>query len=167
MKKTNYLLSMTAFLLIAIFITSCGGNKKEEEKKDKLGKMEVVIPDALKDNPALVEYLEGMTEVVDEYAILIDGMVDEFDDFIGKTFDELNMREKIKFTAKGAEAAMKSAPILLKWAELENTHAVFDLELSEDELMAMETVMLRFEERMKQIEERHSDVFNEDSEEEE
>ena len=165
MKKTNYLLSMSTFLLIAIFLTSCGGNKKEEEKTDKLGKMEVVIPDALKDNPEMVEYIEGMTEVVDEYAIMIDGMVDEFDEFIGKTFEELNMREKIKVTAKGAEAAMKSAPILMKWAELENTHTVFDNDLSEDELMALETVMLRFEERMKQIEERHTDVFNADSEE--
>lgn len=159
------MLLMTAFLLIAVFLTSCGG-KKEEEKIDKLGKMEVVIPDALKDNPEMVAYVEGMTEVVDEYAILIDNMVEDFDDFIGKNFDELNMREKIKFTAKGAEAAMKSAPIMIKWAELENKHAVYDLELSEDELLALGTVMTRFEERMKQIEERHTDVFTEDSEEE-
>ncbi len=163
MKRFSYLTSLVSMLLIALLMTSCGGNKKEEQTAEKLGKMELVIPEALADNPEMVAYIEGMTEVVDEYALLIDENVDDFTAFKGKTFEELNMREKIKFTAAGAQVAMKSAPVLTKWAELEMEKSVIGMELSEDELLALETVMTRFEDRMKEIEARHTDFFGEEA----
>lgn len=165
MKKTNYLIAGLSLILMLGILTSCGGDKKKDEPTDKLGKMELVIPDALKDNPEMVEYVEGMTGVVDDYAVLMDEMVNKMGPFKGKNFDELKLGQQIKFTALISEVGIKSAPIMVKWSEFEMQRSVFDGDLTDDELLALETVWTRFEERMKQIEEKHSDFFNEDSEE--
>ncbi len=164
MKKSNYLIVGLSLFLMLGLLTSCG-NKDKDEPVDKLGKMEVVIPDELKDNPEMVEYITGMTEVVDEYAVVIDEIIPKMAPFKGKTFDELKLGEQLKFTKILAEAGIKSAPVMVKWADYEMKRDVLNSELTEDELMALETVWTRFEERMAQIERKHSDVFGEDSEE--
>ena len=164
MKRSNYVLAFVAMFLLSGVLTSCGSDTKNDEAVNKLGKMEVVIPDELKDNPEMVEYIEGMTEVVDAYAFMFDEMIGEMKQYKGKNFDDLNMREKIKFTATAAEVAMKSAPVMAKWAEYEIDRSTFDDELTEEELIALETVWLRFEERMEQIGERHSEFFDGETE---
>jgi len=159
MKRINYLFVLLGFLVLSTIAVSCGRKEKTEVADNQLGKMEVVIPDELKDNPELVEYIEGMTEVFDEYALLLDGMMKELGEFSGKTIDELNMREKIKMTATGAELAVKSAPILVKWGELQAKSSYMDEQLTDEEVIALESVMDRFEARMAQIEEKHQKVF--------
>ncbi len=166
MKRSNYVVAFAAMFLMTVVLTSCGSDKKNDEVVNKLGKMEVVIPDELKDNPEMVEYIEGMTEVVDAYALMFDEMIGEMKEYKGKDFDDLNMREKIKFTASAAEIAMKSAPVMVKWAEYEIDRSTFNDELTEEELIALESVWLRFEQRMEQIEERHSEFFDGEAEEE-
>lgn len=164
MKKANYVIAFVAIFLLTGILTSCGSDKKNDELVNRLGKMEVIIPDELQDNPEMVEYIEGMTEIVDSYAFMFDEMIEEMSQYKGKDFDDLNMREKIKFTATAAEIAIKSAPVMVKWAEYEAKRSAFDDELTEEELMALESVCLRFEKRMEQIEERHSEFFEGESE---
>ncbi len=165
MKKTNYVIAFVAMFLLSGVLFSCGSDKKNEEAVNKLGKMEVVIPDELKDNPEMIEYIEGMTEVVDAYALMFDELISEMKPYKGKNFDDLNMREKIKFTATSAEVVVKSAPVMAKWAEYEISRSTFNDELTEEEMIALESVWLHFEQRMEQIEDRHSEFFDGEGEE--
>lgn len=146
---------------MAILICSCGGNKETEQADDKLGKMEIVIPDELKDNPEMVEYIEDMTELVDDYAVVMDEMVDKLKPFAGKTFDELKIGQQLKFTAIVTEVGVKSAPYMTKWAEYEMKWSNLEEGLTEDQLLALETVGKRFEERMEQIAEKYAEYYEE------
>jgi hypothetical protein len=121
--------------------------------------MEVVIPDALKDNPEIVAYIEGMSEVVDGYALLLDETIPKLEGMQGKTFEELTMREKVKLTSIAAEVSMKSAPLMTKWAELESKQSLMDDELTEEEVLALEALTKRFEQRLIQIQERNQEFF--------
>lgn len=149
-------------ILLAGAVSSCNKSKKEAsaEAPDTMGKMEVVIPDELKDDPEIVSYIEGMSDVVDGYAILLDETLPKLEGFEGKTFEDLNMREKVKLTSIAAEVSMKSAPLMTKWAELQaKQEGMLDDELTDEELLAFGTLMDRFEERMVQIQERNQKFF--------
>jgi|SRR6056297_3559076 len=156
--------TLTVLLLATVmtaFVSSCnrGGDDATETADEKFGEMEVVIPEELKDNPEIVEYIEGMADVADSYALLMDEMIEELGGYEAASFEDLNMREKVKFTRHAAEFSMKSAPIMTKWAEHQAKRTMVADELSEEELMALEAVMERFEARMEQIEARHTDYF--------
>ena len=60
-----------------------------------------------------------------------------------------------------AEVGFKSLDMMSKWGDYHNKLALFKEDLTEDETLALESVMKRFEERMKQIEEKHSKFFKE------
>jgi len=159
MKNLKTLSIFAATVLFIGLFSACGNKDKTDEADNKLGKMEVVIPDELKDNPELVDYIKGMSEVVDEYALLMDDMIDEMDGIQGKDWDELKLGEQLKVTKTAAKFAMKAAPITAKWAEYEAKRNVVYEDLSDEDLMAMETLMTRFENRMKQIEEKNQEFF--------
>ena len=52
--------------------------------------------------------------------------------------------------------------MMTKWAEHHDKLNMFKEDLTEDETLALETVVNRFEERMKQIEKKHTNYFNKD-----
>jgi hypothetical protein len=161
MKTIKYTFGVVSIVLLSTIFTSCGSKgDSSADAEDRFGKMEVVIPDELKDNPEIVEYIESMSEVVDEYALLMDDMIGEMDGIAGKDWDELKISEQLKLTKTAAKFAMKSAPITVKWGELEAKRSITDNDLSEDELVALESVLLRFEKRMEQIEEKNQDFFS-------
>ena len=163
MKTLRNLSVLFLAVSLSVFSASCnrgGGDDATETADEKLGKMEIVIPDELKDNPEVVEYIEGMSEVADAYALLMDEMIEELGGYDESSFEDLSMKDKIKFTRSAAEFSMKSAPILAKWAEHQSRRTMMlDEELTEEELMALEAVLARFEARMEQIEAKHADYF--------
>jgi hypothetical protein len=159
MKNNRNFFILFALMLLSFSLISCGGKNEKQSADNQLGKMEVVIPDVLKDNPEIVEYIEGMSEVVDQYAMLIDDMVGDLEGFEGKDWNELKIGEQLKLTKAAAQFAVKAAPITAKWAEFELKRNMIDQELTEEELMALETVLDRFEKRMEQIEERNQEFF--------
>ena len=59
--RKSYLI--VGFVFILSFLMSACSGKKDTE--NKLGKMEVEIPDALKDKPEVVAYINQMAEVSD------------------------------------------------------------------------------------------------------
>lgn len=148
---------------ILILFTACGGGKSNSVADNKLGKLEVEIPKELKDNKEVVAFIEGMAEVSDDYAIMIDETLEKTSEFIGKESEELSMMEQIKLVKITGEVALKSATSLVKWGEYMDKRSSLENELSDDELKALESVMLRFEKRMEQIETKHSDVLNNSS----
>jgi hypothetical protein len=160
MKKVKYTLGVISIVLLSTVFTSCGSKgDSKAAAEDRFGKMEVVIPDELKDNPEVIEYIEGMSEVVDSYALLMDDMIGELGGMAGKDWNDLKIGEQLKLTKTAAKFAMKAAPITVKWSEFEAKRAITDEDLTEDEILALESVMLRFEKRMEQIEEKNAEFF--------
>jgi len=152
-------MTLMAIILLAATMMSCGSKESSKKAEDRLGKMEVEIPGELKDNPEIVTYIEGMSEVVDAYALLMDEMIGELSGMEGKEWEELKMGEQLKLTKAAAKFAMKAAPITAKWAEYEVNKGTVVNELTDEELMALETVYKRFEKRMEQIEEKNQTFF--------
>lgn len=159
-KNINVFYSLALISLVVLTMVACGGKESEQETAtqtadDRLGKLEVEIPDELKDNPEAVAYIEGMTEVADEYALLMDDMFEEVGDLSGKESEDLTMMEQLKLVKATGEVAVRSAEIMLKWGEYQNQRAAIDEQLSDEEIVALEQVLKHFEERMTQIAEKH------------
>lgn len=146
---------------LSLILSSCGSNNSNDANK-RLGKMEVQIPAELENNKEVVEYITGMSQVADEYAILIDDMLEEVGEYAGMEEEELGMMDKIRLTKATAEVALRSTEIMAKWAEYQNKRNNLEEQLSDAELQALESVWKRFEERIQQIEARHSEVFNQE-----
>ena len=159
MKRIKNAMTLFTIVLLSVTMVSCGGKDSTKKAENQLGKMEVVVPAELKDNPEIVAYIEGMSDVVDAYALLMDEMIGNLSGMEGKEWDELKIGEQLKLTKAAAQFAMKAAPITARWAEYEAKKGTVVNELSEEEMMALETVYKRLEKRMEQIEEKNQDFF--------
>lgn len=151
------------FAIIAFFTFtfSCSRSAKKTEADNKLGKIEVDIPASLKGKPQVVTYIHDMNKIADDYAMLIDQVLSDVGRFEKKEADNLSVMDKIKLMKVSAEVGFKSIDIMSKWGDYHSKARLFKEELSEDEVVALESVLKRFEERMKQIEKKHSKFFNE------
>ena len=161
MKKRNSIFIIN-LLTITMLLYSCGGDKQKTAADNKLGKLDVEIPASLKNKPEVVTYIHDMNKVADDYALLIDQVLTDFRGFEKKDIDNMGMMDKIKFMKVSAEVGFKSLDMISKWGDYHNKLELFKEDLNEDQTLALESVMKRFEERMKQIEEKHSKFFKED-----
>jgi len=160
MKNKSSIFVLTLFTF-TILLYSCGGDKKQTAADNKLGKLDVEIPASLKDKPEVVAYIHDMNQIADDYAILIDQVLTDFRGFENKDVDNMGMMDKIKFMKVSAEVGFKSLDMISKWGDYHNKLDFFKEDLNEDETLALESVMKRFEERMKQIEGKHAKFFKE------
>lgn len=166
MKKRFFTLALAVFA-VSMFFSSCGDSSRKADSPQKtvadskLGKLDVEIPASLRDKPEVVAYIHDMNKVADEYAILIDKTLEDFGDYENLDFDDLSMMDKIKVMKVTAEIGFKSMEMMAKWGEHHNKLNLFKEDLTEDETLALETVVNRFGERMKQIEKKHSKYFSE------
>ena len=161
MKKRlfNFNLSVLAFLL---FTTSCADNSKKTAADSKLGTIDVEIPQSLKGKPEVVEYIHDMNRIADDYAILIDQVLTDLSGFEKKDMENLSMMDKIKLMKVSSEVGFKSMDIMSKWGDYHNKMSFFKEDLTDDETLALEGVLKRFEERMKQIEKKHAKFFKDE-----
>ncbi|MBI9062025.1 MAG: hypothetical protein JEZ14_08540 [Marinilabiliaceae bacterium] len=150
-------------IILSLVLSSCGSSKKDTANM-RLGKMEVEIPAELKDKPEVVEYIEGMSQVADQYALMIDDMLEEVGEYEGVKQEDLSIMDQIKLTKVTAEVAIRSAEILGKWAGYQDKRDNLEEQLSDEELEALAGVWKRFEARIMQIETRHSEVFDKEDE---
>ena len=162
--KSNLFTYPIAILAFVMFSYSCADNSQKTVADSKLGTLKVEIPEALKNKPEVVAYIHDMSKVADDYAILIDKTLEDFGDYQNKDFEQLGMMDKIKVMKATAEIGFKSMEMMAKWGEHHNRLNLFKEDLTEDEMLALETVVNRFEERMKQIKKKHAKYFNEDLE---
>jgi len=159
MKRIAYLCIMT--VAVMLIVSSCSSNKKETANH-RLGKMDVEIPAELAGKPEVVEYITGMSQVADQYALMMDDMLEEVGAYAGMEESELGIMDKIKLTKATAEVAIRSTEIMGQWAVYQDKRTSLEEQLSEAELKALEGVWKRFEARIIQIESRHSEVFNQE-----
>lgn len=166
MKKRFFTLALAVFA-VSMFFSSCGDSSRKADSPQKtvadskLGKLDVEIPASLRDKPEVVAYIHDMNKVADEYAILIDKTLEDFGDYENLDFDDLSMMDKIKVMKVTAEIGFKSMEMMAKWGEHHDKLNLFKEDLTEDETLALETVVNRFGERMKQIEKKHSKYLSE------
>ena len=140
MKKYSFLVIYN-ILAITLLFFSCTRDQKKTAADDRLGKIDVEIPLFLKDNPEVVNYIHDMNKIADDYALLIDQVLSDFSGYEHKDLDNMGMMDKIKL------------------GEYHNKVDLFKNYLNEDETKALESVLKRFEERMKQIENKHAKFF--------
>ena len=158
MKQKNNILLFT-IILFSMSLNSCTQNKKETAADQQLGKLDVEIPQSLKNKPEVVTYIHDMNKITDDYALLIDQVLSDLKGFERKDMENMGMMDKIKFMKVSSEVGFKSLDMVSKWGDYQNRLDLFKEDLTEDESLALESVMNRFEERMKQIEEKHSRFF--------
>jgi len=158
MKNVKFTILAIACSLFSI-LTSCSGGTESSQADNKLGKIEIEIPAALKNKPEAVEYIKGMTEVADGYALMIDNVFEEYGEYIGVPEEELGMMDKIKLVKATADVAVKYTELMGKWAQYQEKRNALNEQLSEEELKALENVWHRFEKRMEQIEAKHHEYF--------
>lgn len=161
MKKYFSLLIIAASL--SMFV-ACGGGGKQTAADKEFGKLEVEIPKELEDNEEVVQFIEGMAEVTDEYALLLDETLEKTKKYHGKKNEELSMMEQVKLMAITGDVAVKSVAVMEKWGKYVDQRTNLEEQLSEDEMKALEVVYARFEERIEQIQEKHGEVLNEETE---
>ncbi len=161
MNKRNTFFILNLFT-ITILLCSCGGDKKKTVADNRLGKLEVEIPETLKDKPEVVAYIHDMNKIADDYAMLIDQVLSDLGGMNKKDMDNLGMMDKIKLMKVSTEVGFKSLDMMSKWGDYHNRLNMFKQDLTEDETVALESVMKRFEDRMKQIENKHSKFFKEE-----
>jgi hypothetical protein len=150
-----------------ICMLSCSSGAQKETLADKkLGKIKLEIPESLSNKPEIVEYLQGMNQVIDDYVIIIDETAEKAKPFRGKDFEKLGLVDKAKITKITTEATYKSMEVLARWAEMQDKRLSLEQNLSEDEVQALNTVFDRFQKRMEQIEVKYKDVFANEKEEE-
>lgn len=153
MKKITHLLLIGLF---AFMLAACGSKNNAD---NRLGKLKLEIPSELKDKPEAVAYIKGMNKVVDDYAMIIDNALKDVGDLVGKSEDELSMLEKMRLIKATGEITIGAAPIMAKWVKYMEERELLINQLSNDELIAMESSWKRLEQRMKQIEEKYSQDF--------
>jgi hypothetical protein len=166
--KNNFssrILTFSVVLTLILSVSACGGKDNNNKTADKkLGKLKVEIPSELKKNPEAVEYIEGMVGVADEYAVLMDNLVDEVGQYVGMDDSELGLKDKLVITAATATYTMNSAEVFVKWAEFESKRVEIYEDLSEDDIQAMEVVLEHLEKRFEQIETKHAKFFEQEVE---
>ena len=161
MKKKILIPNLLVFALL-LFTFSCSDKSQKTAADSKLGTIDVEIPESLKDKPEVVTYIHDMSRIADDYALLIDQVLTDLDGFEKKDMDNLSMMEKIKLMKVSSEVGFKSIDMISKWGDYHNKMNVYKEGLTEDEALALEGVVKRFEARMKQIEKKHSKFFKEE-----
>lgn len=160
--KKRFLIFNLSVLAFLLFITSCADKSQKTAADSKLGTIEVEIPQSLKGKPEVVEYIHDMNRIADDYAILIDQVLTDLSGFEKKDMENLSMMDKIKLMKVSSEVGFKSMDIMSKWGDYHNKMSFFKEDLTDDETLALEGVLKRFEERMKQIEKKHAKFFKDE-----
>jgi hypothetical protein len=153
--KNLFYLSIS--LIVAMFINSCSGGKTSEQEAvdEQLGKLErIEIPASLKNKPEVVAFIKEMEVLTDEFALVVDKTAIEAKEYKGKNLDELGFAEKIQLTKLSSELSFKSLQMIAKWAEFTDKRFSMQQVLNEDEIKAFDAIFNRFQERMKQIEDK-------------
>ena len=158
MKRGFFTLTLT-ILTVSLLSTSCSGNSRKTPADNKLGRLEVEIPASLRDKPEVVAYIHDMNKIADDYAMLIDQVLTDLGGFENKDMENLGMMDKIRLMKVSTEVGFKSIDIMSKWGDYHDKVNFFKEDLTEDEALALESVLKRFEERMNQIEKKHSKFF--------
>ena len=150
-------------ITFSLFSFSCADNPKKTVADGKLGKIDVEIPPSLINKPAIVTYIHDMNQIADEYAILIDQVLSDMGGFINIDSENLGMMDKLKLMKATSEVGFKSIDIMSKWSNYHNKRNFFLEDLSDVEAIALESVLTRFEERMQQIERKHTKFLKTDN----
>ena len=148
-------LSLILIFALSVSMTACGGKDKKKTADKKLGKLEIEIPEELKDNPEAIEYIEGMVEVADEYALLVDDLFSEVGEYAGMEEEDLGIKDKLKLTSATAKYAINATEVLAKWGEYETKRLEMYEEMTEEDVEAMKVVYEHIEKRFGQIEEKY------------
>lgn len=158
MKRGFFTLTIT-ILTVSLLSTSCAGSSEKNPADNKLGRLEVEIPVTLRDKPEVVAYIHDMNKIADDYAMLIDQVLTDLGGFENKDMENLGMMDKIRLMKVSTEVGFKSIDIMSKWGDYHDKVNFFKEDLTEDETLAFESVLKRFEERMNQIEKKHAKFF--------
>ncbi len=148
---------LTVFATCFLFIACSNAPKTEAEKR--FGKIELEIPAFLNDKPEVVAFIKDMSQTADNYAVIIDDVVEKAKPYQNTNFEDLSTFDKIKLTTIVSEAGFKSLEMIAKWSEFAEKRIELQKEMTEDELRAFELVFERFQTRMKQIEKKHTVNF--------
>lgn len=164
--KTKTLILALAVISFFFTVCSCSDkNKTQTPADDKFGKLEVAIPESLKDKPEVVAYIKETANITDEYALLIDKVVEDAGEYKGIKEEDLSTTDKIKLTQIAAEVGFKSIELMGKWAEFTEKRVSLEENMSEDEIKSFDAVYKRFEERMEQVKAKHAEFFDNKKEE--
>ncbi len=157
MNKITLTLSLVITTLI---ITSCfgGGSSK---KGDYLPPLKVEIPDAIKDDPKLVDLVKSSEKAINEFSNNMEQLVVDLEPYMDKEEEDLGTFDKLKIAKIGVDFLANSTNALAVIEKLELYSSIQEKEgnkLDDDHLHAIATVIDAFEKRMEQLDKKYQTV---------
>ncbi len=140
------------FIASLVFSVACNNQKKSDEYS--IPPLTVEIPDELKDQPEIVEFIRDSEKSINHFAESVERVYIENPQLIGKDADEMSMVEKLKVLKVAGEMAVAFGEFSLSYANMNEKMNQFETEMTEDQALALATVGDAFEKRMELLEQR-------------
>jgi hypothetical protein len=138
-------------LVLLVLAMACNTNRKSEYN---ISPLVVEIPDELKEQPEVVEFIRSSERNINRFAETIERSYEENPDLWQKEAEEMSMVEKLKVLKVAGEMAVAFSEFSMDYAAMNEKMGQFEMQMNDDQVLALATVGKAFENRMKLLEER-------------
>ncbi|HPR62409.1 MAG TPA: hypothetical protein PLF35_15740 [Prolixibacteraceae bacterium] len=147
MRKITFL-----FVLLITFMVACKNNSNSGFINADPLKIE--IPDEIKGDKELVSFIRESEKSINEFALSIEKLYAEDPKLMQKEEEDMSMFEKLKLLKVAGEMAVLFGEFSTNYAEMNEKMGNYELSMTDDQAVALQTVADAFEKRMLLLEER-------------
>lgn len=153
MMKKN--INLLVILSIILFAPSCISAPTET-----LPPLNIEIPSELNDNQELVDFIKNSEKDINDLTINLEQLAEDTRNYIHKEAEDLSTMEKVKFVAAVSKFSIGMMETTASYQQMLEKSQLYEKSLSEDEILALETVMNSFKKRMEEINNKY-EAYNE------
>lgn len=139
-------------VLLTILFAACKNNSNSGFINAEPLKIE--IPDEIKGDKELVSFIRESEKSINEFAISIEKLYAEDPKLMQKEEEDMSMFEKLKLLKVAGEMAVLFGEFSTNYAEMNEKMGNYELSMTDDQAVALQTVAEAFEKRMLLLEER-------------
>lgn len=140
-----------AYLLVAIIFGAC--SKQKDTGFANVEPLKVEIPDEIKNNKELVDFIKSSEKSINDFAVSIENLYKEDPKLMQKDAEEMSMFEKLKLMKVAGEMAVLFGEFSMNYAEMNEELGNYELTMTNEQALALATVSETFEKRMLLLEE--------------
>ncbi|MBN2264042.1 MAG: hypothetical protein JW735_14075 [Prolixibacteraceae bacterium] len=139
-------------VLLTILFAACKNNSNSGFINAEPLKIE--IPDEIKGDKELVSFIRESEKSINEFALSIEKLYAEDPKLMQKEEEDMSMFEKLKLLKVAGEMAVLFGEFSTNYAEMNEKMGNYELSMTDDQAVALQTVAEAFEKRMLLLEER-------------
>ncbi len=156
----NFIRFLAIINLFFSLIVGCTSN----EKGNYLTKLEISIPQSLKNSSAIVEFTQESCNALNQWSITLEDLVAECSQYIGMNEEELTAEDREKLGKYMMEFVAKLGQFAVYSAEWQQQMSTLEAELTVEQLSAFEPIKNQLELRIQEIHSRYIDFGKEQEE---